>query len=376
MIPGRYVKSLAGHRCFIPDELPPTSLVLSKSVQRLVEDTTHALGKVDICRNLVPNPGLLNFASLNIEAMASSTIENTIASADELMLFQATQRADREEVREVANYGTALQLGVQILKERPLSVNLFLNVHEALLSGVRGHNHGGRIKTHQNYIAPKRTDPIEKATYVPPPPEATLELLGNLEKYINLDPAESKVVQVALAHYQFETIHPFADGNGRVGRLLIVLQLMQLGLISAPMIYPSVYFEETRSDYYALLQSTRQTADWNAWIAYFVLGLKTAAERTLQLVETVRRVQMDIHARPRDVRRKASVDHVIDVFLEFPIRSIQDLADGARISFGTAQRAAEELEQEGLLTAVKGKRNKRVYQCQPIIDAIFGRDGL
>lgn len=371
MIPGKFVQSLLGYSCFVPNPLPPSDLKLSVSTLRLIEETTHALGKVDACRSILPNPDLLKFASLQLEAIASSTIENTVASAEEVILFQATHHAGREQVREVSNYGKALEQGVDLLAQRPISVNLLLEIHETLLLGVRGAVYGGKFKIGQNYIAQSKIDPIEKATFVPPPPEMTPQLMADLEKYINLNETEPKLVQIALTHYQFETIHPFADGNGRVGRLLIVLQLMQSGLVSAPLLYPSVYFEKTRDEYYTRLQTLRETADWEGWIKYFVEGLKYSAGLTISMVEAIHKVQRELRGRFREVRRQASLGRVLEAFCERPVMSVQAVSDMARVSFVTAQSAIKELEEEGILREMTGQKRSRLYSCTPILDVLF-----
>ncbi|MBV6458372.1 MAG: hypothetical protein HONBIEJF_01499 [Fimbriimonadaceae bacterium] len=365
--------SIQGHKCFVPNPLPPKELHLSRRTQVLIEETTHALGRVDACRSLLPNPDLLQYASLRIEAIASSTIENTVASPDELVLFEVTKKTDRGQVREVANYGIALDEGVNLLKRLPISVNLLLKVHETLMRGVRGEVYGGRLKLAQNYIAPSKADPIERATYVPPSPADTPSLMSDLERYINLDPAEPKVVQVALAHYQFETIHPFADGNGRVGRLLIVLHLIQLGLLSAPLLYPSVYFERTRDQYYEELQRLRETGDWEAWIGYFVEGLREQAQHTLDLVAAIRAVQASLRAKAAGVRRHASMLRVLEAFMQNPVLSTRDAAIAAGLSFATAQSAIDGLGALGIVREVTGKRRGRIYICRPLVDTIFAR---
>lgn len=365
--------SVFGHACFVPDPLPPKALRLSRKTQRLIEDTTHSLGRVDACRSLLPNPDLLQYASLRIEAIASSTIENTVASPEELVLFEATNKAERGQVREVANYGLAHDEGVRLLRERPISVNLLLRIHETLMRGVRGEEYGGRLKTAQNYIAPRKTDPIEFATFVPPSPADTLGLMSGLERYINLDPAEPKVVQVALAHYQFETIHPFADGNGRVGRLLIVLHLISLGLLSAPLLYPSVYFERTRDHYYEELQRVREEGSWEDWIRYFVEGLHEQAQRTLDLVASIQEVQQALRAQVAGVRRHASMSRVLDAFMIDPVRTTRSAASFAGLSFATASSAIDGLIDLGVLREVTGKQRGRVYACKPVLDTVFAR---
>jgi Fic family protein len=357
----------------VPEPLPPAHLLLAPKTHRLIEETTHALAKVDACRSVLSNPELLHYASLRMEAIASSTIENTVASPDELALFEVTKKAGRAQVREVANYGVALIEGVRMLSTRPISVNLLLDVHEILMMGVRGEEHGGRLKTFQNYIAARRSDPIELATFVPPSPVDTPSMMSDLERYINVDPAEPRVVQVALAHYQFETIHPFADGNGRVGRLLIVLHLIQLGLLSSPLLYPSAYFERTRDQYYDELQRLRRDGEWERWIIYFVEGLRQQAHRTLELVDAIRAVLDSLRALVASVRRHASMARVLDAFMVSPVLTAVEASESAGLSMMTTYASIRSLGELGILSEITGRRRGRAYICKPLMETLFAQ---
>ncbi len=265
---GFYKRTLQGIDAFVPNSLPP-NLTMTKKLTHRVEEATYLLGQVEMCRTLLPNANLLIYSPLQNEALASSTIEGTIASPQELVLFQVSQRYERQAAKEVANYATALEWGCSELPERPITTRLILGLHQRLLCDVRGASAVGRFKAYQNAIGSHQDDPIEKAVFVPSPPESVNGLMSDLERYFNLENAEQKVIQCALAHYQFETIHPFADGNGRVGRLLIILHMIQLGLLSAPLIYPSVYFERNRQSHYQCLQGVRDRNDWESWIRLF-----------------------------------------------------------------------------------------------------------
>lgn len=370
LIPGAYQRSLLGHRTFIPDPLPP-KLVLPTRTQKLHGEAMYHIGKVEQCRALLPNSDLLIFSSLQKEAIASSTIEGTVASSDELMLFQAGQINQREQVREVSNYASALEIGRDLLKVRPISLNLILQLHEILMSGVRGAGSAGRLKDTQNYIGSRLGDGIENAVFVPSPPEACQELLSLLEKYINGNNDEPQLVQCALTHYQFETIHPFADGNGRVGRLLVILQLIQLGMLTEPLIYPSVYFERTRSDYYKLLQAVRDEGDWVPWIDYFLQGLIDQSSETIKLTEVIRNLAAQLRTEILSIRSQASVTRVLDAFFHYPIRNIREIQLFAGVSQNTAQKAVDILMERGILYEITGKKKSRAYGCRPIFSAIF-----
>jgi Fic family protein len=339
----------------------------------MVEDATHRLGQVEMCRALLPNADLLVYSSLQREALASSTIEGTIASPDELVRFQVAHDTEHEAVREVANYVTALEWGVEQLPTRPLAANTILGLHERLLHGVRGAGSAGRFKDRQNYIGTHPHTRIEEALFVPPPPESIPDLIDDLERYINLDNREPRVVQCALTHYQFETIHPFNDGNGRVGRLLIILQMIQLGLLSAPLIYPSVYFERNRQLYYQRLQDVRTTGAWAEWIAFFAQGIIDQCQETIALTRTILNLRQQIRARIGNVRRRAALSAVLDVFFEQPVRTLRQISENAHMSANAAQAALDVLQEQGLVYEVTGRQKGRAYACRPVLDAVFGR---
>jgi Fic family protein len=374
-MPGVREMSLQGYETFVPDPLPP-QLSLSPAVERVVEDATHLLGQVEMCQTLLPNADLLTYSSLRREALASSTIEGTVASADELVRYEVSKASEREAPREVFNYAQALEWGVAQLDTLPIVSRLILGLHERLLQGVRGASSAGRFKEHQNWIGPYPNAPIEEAIFVPCAPEDTRNLIGILERYINVESGEPKPVQCALVHYQFETIHPFGDGNGRVGRLLIVLQLIQLGLLSAPLIYPSVYFERNRDEYYELLQKVREQGAWNEWIEFFVRGIKEQCNETLNFTQRILELRDELRQTIGNVRRRASLSAVLDAFFFDPTLSIQEIQDRANISsYHTVRTALEDLEGRDMVYEITGKQRGRVYACVPVLDAIFGIEG-
>jgi Fic family protein len=370
LIPGYYKQSLRGHKTFVPDPLPPV-LTLPAIVLRQIEDATYLLGQVEMCRTLLPNADLLIYSSLQREALASSTIEGTIASPDELIRFQASQHTNKAAVREVANYAVALAWGREQIQKLPITTRLILGLHERLLHDVRGATGAGRFKDNQNRIGSDPSEPFEDAIFVPPAPEDTIMLMDALERYTNLQNEEAKVVQCALTHYQFETIHPFSDGNGRVGRLIIVLHMMQLGLLSAPLIYPSVYFERTRDEYYRHLQDVRERGAWSEWIGYFAEGIKRQCMETINFTQMIvslrRQLQEEI-----GVRRRASISAVLNVFFETPSLSVRQIIDRAHLAKNSVQAALDELEMRGIVYEVTGKQKGRVYACSPVLNAIFG----
>jgi len=377
LTPGEYRRSSGGYDVFIPAPLPP-ALKLGRATLAAIEEATHLLGQVEMSRALLPNPELLIYGSLQREAIASSTIEGTVASPDELVLFQAVQREDTAAVREVANYAASLRWGIEQLASLPIASRLILGLHERLMSGVRGGSTAGSYRTSQNYIAPNRGVPIERALYVPPPPEMVQDLMGDLERYINSEQGEPRLVQCALAHYQFETIHPFGDGNGRVGRLIILLQLVQLGLLSAPLIHPSVYFEQSRGQYYWLLQDVRASGAWEDWIAYFVEGIAAQCRESVAFARRVLELQSALKAGIASLRRRAAAGAVLDAFLSIPVMPVSQIRDVTGLATNTVLAALEELQANGIVREMTGRQRGRVYACIAVLDAVFrtaGSDG-
>lgn len=372
VVPGTHKLSLEGYRTFVPHSLPPQFL-LPATIYRQVEEATYLLGQVEASRALLPNADLLIYSSLQREALASSTIEGTIASPDELVLFQVSRSSEREAVREVANYGDALAWGVQEISTKPLTTRLILGLHEILMNRVRGNYTAGRFKDRQNHIGTSSKQGIEDAIFIPPAPQDVPDLVAELEIYINSENEESKIVQCAVAHYQFETIHPFGDGNGRVGRLLIVLQMIHLGLLSAPLIYPSVYFEKTRDDYYRLLQEVRERGAWSEWIEYFVQGIKAQCRETIDFTQMILKLKARLHREVHNVRRRHSINTVLDVFFDSPVLAPKNISERGNMSLGAVRSALSDLEELEIVHEVTGKKKGRVYACAPLLDAIFER---
>lgn len=331
----------------------------------------HLLGQVQAYRRLLPSVEVLIYGSLRREAIASSTIEGTIASADELVLFELHGRSSRSSVLEVSNYAVALQRGQELIQSRPISLNLILELHAVLLAGVRGQTMSGRLKVNQNYIGSRPNEPIELASFVPPPPEMTRSLMSDLEKYINSDGQEPPLVQIALAHYQFETIHPFGDGNGRVGRLLIILQMMQLGLLDAPLVYPSVYIEKTKSSYIEALQGVRDHATWDVWIDYFLDVLSNQAKETLEVAEMLLDLRERIRTDPIRGRKAVSTESALDAFFHSPILTTRQLQLHMNVAYNTAKSALDVLVDAGLVERIGERTRNSAYLCRPLFNLLF-----
>ncbi|RYG36792.1 Fic family protein [bacterium] len=367
---GETVLSLAGHSCFIPYLLPP-KLELDVATHRRIGVVMHLLGQVQAYRRLLPSVEVLIYGALRREALASSTIEGTIASADELVLYEIQGVSERSAVREVSNYSSALQKGRELVRQRPITLNLILELHSTLLNGVRGQGAAGRLKIGQNHIGSHHGQSIEDALFVPPPPERTSDLMSDLEKYINLDPAEPPLIQVALTHYQFETIHPFGDGNGRVGRLVMILQLIQLGLLDDPLVYPSVYIERTRDRYIEALQGVRDRGDWQTWIEYFLEVMETQVRETLRVAELLMGLLDRVRLQLTDGRRAVSVERALNAFFHAPVLTAREVQEHMGSAYNTTRSALETLADAKIVERIGDRKRDQAYLCRPLFDLLF-----
>ncbi|MCS6919182.1 MAG: Fic family protein [Fimbriimonadales bacterium] len=370
-VPGVWQPTPHGYSVFIPNPLPPT-VAWSAETLRAADDVTYTLGQLEMARHLLPNPRLLIYASLRREAIASSTIEGTVAAPDELLEYEALGISEREATREVANYIHALEWGVSQLNQIPISTRLILGLHERLLRDTRGAAYAGRYKQHQNFIAPSPlVRDISQAIFVPPPPDLTPHLMSQLESYMNALNAEPKPIQCALAHYQFEVIHPFADGNGRVGRLLILLHLIQMGLLSGPYFHPSVYFERTRDEYYTRLRGVHNAGDWEGWTRYFLQAISHQAHAALGFVEVLRELVVQLQQQVASIRRRASTQAVLECFFVEPVRSPAAITRETGLSHHSVLNALRTLEELGIVRELTGRQKRLRYQCTPLVRAIF-----
>lgn len=301
--------------------------------------------------------------------MLSSRIEGTQATLGELLAAEAGATVNRspEDLREVANYVVALEYGVARLKKLPLSLRLVRELHERLMRGVRGDRADpAEFRRTQNWIgAPSST--LANATYVPPPVEDMKTALSAWESFLH-DRSQPPLVQIALIHSQFEAIHPFVDGNGRVGRLLITLFLIERGILPTPLLYLSAFFEATRRDYYDRLLGVTQRGDWARWIEYFLKGVARQAEDALSCAERIN--QLLARWREKAAGRSATAVRFVDLLAENPFWTVKRAAERLGVAFTTAQRAVVTLERARVLERTSPARRDRVYCAQAILDIL------
>jgi Fic family protein len=367
--PGLLIGSLGGNACFRPNPLPP-HLHFDLETVYLLSEADRALGTLAGAGQMLPNPHLLIEPFLRREAILSSKIEGTIASAREIVDFQLdpSQPPEKQDVREVSNYILALKRGLERVKELPVSLRLIRELHGQLLKSVRGSDRQpGAFRKVQNWIGPWNT-PIEEARYVPPPVPVMHDSLGELEKFIHEPSALPALVQLALIHYQFEAIHPFEDGNGRVGRLLISLLLSERKLLPQPLLYLSAYFERHSKDYAELLLSVSQRNAWLEWIRFFLRGVAEQSTDAAQRCTKLLHLWQEYRARMQDVHAPALSLKLVDHLFTQPlmtVRHAQDLLGG--VTYATAKNNLDKLAAAGIVKEEQSFQRQRLYIANKIL---------
>jgi Fic family protein len=365
---GRWLKTSAGtesFRAFLPAPLPPRPEIrIDFRLQDLLGRANRALGRLDGITTLLPEPSLFLYFYVRKEALFSSQIEGTQSSLSDLLLFesQETPGVPLADVREVSNYVAALDRGIELLRSSlPLSLRLIREIHKVLLSKGRGSEKGpGEFRRTQNWVGGTRPG---NAQYVPPPPGEIMACLGALEKYLNDKPAPTPVlIKAALAHVQFESIHPFLDGNGRLGRLLITLLLVAEGAIREPLLYLSLFFKQNRNRYYELLQQVRLDGDWEAWLEFFLEGVvetsEKATETTTKILDRFDTDRTKIAALGRST---GSALRLHDLLRRRPLLTIAAATRELGLSAPTVGSSFEHLVRLGIVNEVTGRRRDRMF---------------
>lgn len=367
---GRVVRCAGGYWAFVPAALPP-KLEYDGGLVTALSRADAALSELSGLGRNLPNPHLLIGPYVRREAVLSSRIEGTTTDLAGLWLEELSPGggADAADAREVQNYVKALERGVKRMEKLPLSLRLVKELHGELMKGVRGDGATpGEFRRSQNWIGGAGST-IETARFVPPPPEELMGALGAWEKFLHVRGEMPELIQCALMHEQFEAIHPFLDGNGRVGRLLITLFLMERGRLSEPLLYLSAYIEAHRQEYYERLQAVRTHGDWRGWIGYFLEGVRetgveaaTRARRLMDLREMYR----------RKVGESAKAQRLLDELFVNPYVTVAKAARVLNVTTPTARAAVERLENAGMLHEQTGRRWGRVFLARPILRLIDG----
>lgn len=364
---GRWVKTLEGYRAFHPNPLPPRIDWTQKLGVALANAST-LVGKLAGEGRHLPNPHILIRPFVRREAVFSSRIEGTQSTLGELLAAEAGAAVERspEDLREVGNYVVALEYGIERIKSLPLSLRLVRELHEKLMTGVRGqHATPGEFRRTQNWIGPAGAT-LAQATYVPPPPDSLLGHLSAWEKFLH-DQMLPPLIHAALMHYQFEAIHPFLDGNGRVGRLLITLELCGRKILPAPFLYLSAFFDATRVEYYEALGRVSEHGDWSNWVQYFLNGVARQAEDALSRAERANRLLE--HWRQKlagNAHAKAAMQSV-DLLGGNPFLTPRGAQQRLGVAYNTVMRAIGQLEKQGIIKEVSGSRRDRVYCARKLL---------
>lgn len=370
---GRYVRQSNGYSAFIPAPLPPNPPVaIDDEMHTSLSKADRALGRLDGSIQTLPNPDLFVFMYVRKEAVLSSQIEGTQSSLNDVLEAEAhIFDPDRpNDVGEVINYVTAMNHGLERLRELPVSGRLIREIHEKLLASVRGRERSpGEFRTSQNWIGQPGST-IMDATFVPPPAHELPQCIGDLEKFIH-DPAPiPTLVKIGLVHAQFETIHPFLDGNGRVGRLLITFLLCQNDVLIRPVLYISHFFKQNRREYYELLQRVRDNGDWESWIKFFLKGIATASNEATETARTIVGLR-ELHRRKVTEgfgRAAGSGLRVLQRLYERPFTTVSQVAELLDVTYPPANELVGRFVKVGILQEVTGQERYRVFRYGPYID--------
>lgn len=355
---------ISGFRAFDPKPLPPDPpLVLEAGLARAISRADQMLGRLDGLSSILRHPDLLIYFYIRKEAVLSSQIEGTQSTLSEFLLFEAEPELRNDDIVEVSNYVAAMRYGLDRLGSGfPLSLRLIREMHEHLLSDGRGSEKSpGEFRRSQNWIG--GTHP-GNAFYVPPPVPEMHAALDHFEKFMNGPAADMPIVlQCSLLHVQFETIHPFLDGNGRLGRLLMTMLLVERGVLAKPLLYLSLYLKQHKSRYYELLQDVRTKGIWEDWVAFFVEGVTITAERAVALAREIlalfERDEAKLHGLGA---KRGSVLQVLQALQRSPYSSAKQIAERTGLAFGTVLSSIQELERLQILDEITGRERKRTYR--------------
>jgi Fic family protein len=364
---GRFVKQPAGYTAFVPAPLPPDPpLRMDGAIVALLSRADQAVGRLDGVTRTLPNPDLFVAMYVRREAVESSQIEGTQSTLEDVLAFELDPRRRDvpRDVEEVVNYVRAMNYGLERLATLPLSLRLIREIHAELLSGAAGADKlPGEFRKSQNWIGPGGAS-LSEATFVPPPVPEMTEALHNLEGFLYEDDLPV-LVRCGLTHAQFETIHPFLEGNGRVGRLLIAFQLVHEGVLHRPLLYISHYLKRRRAEYYDRLGAVRQDGGWEGWLRFFLRGVAETAEEATATAEAIVRLREEDRALLQDEGLDPNGLRLLALLFRRPLLDVGLIRDELGVAFNTANKLAERLEVLDLLEETTGGRRNRVFRYGP-----------
>lgn len=375
---GQYLKARIGgevYNPYVPQSLPPKPRLELENIYHLLDQANIAIGQLDSLERFLPDYKLFLYMYIRKEAVMSSQIEGTQSSLSDLLMYEneGIPGVPEHDVIEVTNYVAAMEYGLKLLQEGfPLSLRLIRETHGVLLNRGRGNNkQAGEFRRSQNWIGGTRPG---NAKFVPPPPEKIMELLGDLENFIHDDKIKlPTLIKAALVHVQFETIHPFLDGNGRLGRLLITFILCVDGLLTKPLLYLSLFFKEHREKYYEHLQSVRETGDWESWIQFFLQGVIETAQQAVSTAQKIVNLFADDRKKIENLGRPAVSALIVHHYMEkHSIIDIANIAKHCKMTIPTVSKSLKHMEELGIIKEITGKERHKIYVYKKYLDILNG----
>lgn len=370
---GRCIRTLRDYCAFVPNPLPPVFEYDSQTI-KLLSDADRLLGELSGTGRALKNPYLLISPYIRREAVSSSRIEGTQSSLSDLFFYEASEMKiiRQADVKEVFNYVQAMTNGIGLLEKLPVSTRLICELHKILMTDVRGgHGTPGELRQSQNWIGPPGCT-LNEATYVPPPVEEMNQSLSDWEKYINSEAKEPILIHAALMHYQFEAIHPFIDGNGRIGRLLITLFLYQKGSLTQPLLYLSDFFEKFSDEYYRRLLAVSQKGDWKGWIDFFLRGVINMATDSLANAKRI----LELYGKYTNLIDKTArvseiVHKLLDEMFISPVVATSTLSKKWGVQFNSVKKGVMQMEKLGILQELTGKQRNKLYASKELLDILL-----
>ena len=374
---GKYVKSsiIDGESfdSYIPSNLPLKPPIEMDEIYPLLDKANTALGRLDGISMILPDPSLFLYMYVRKEAVLSSQIEGTQSSLSDLLFFENNQQSPNnlfDDVEEVSSYVSAMNYSINRLKKLPLSLRLIKETHEKLMNNSRGNNKNpGEFRASQNWIGGSRPS---NAIFVPPPAEKLMECLDNFEKFLHDEKAKMPIlIRAAIAHVQFETIHPFLDGNGRIGRLLITLMLCNDGILKEPSLYLSLYFKTNRQEYYNHLQNIRKTGDFESWIKFFLIGVEKTANGAVTTAKNIINLfQEDSYSIENSMTCGIATMLIYKYLQKNPITNTNKIKEGCKISLPTVIRNMKNLEHLGIVEEVTKKERHKIFVYKKYLELL------
>lgn len=362
---GDFVLQKEGYETFIPYPLPPAHLDINEKLQLLLSRADSALARLDGVTQVLPNPDLFVAMYVKKEALLSSQIEGTQASLQGVLEFEANMKPkeDINDIREVVNYINAMHHGMNNLESGDLSLELINNIHKILIEGTRGTDKlPGKLRDFQNWLGADGATTIYDARFVPPPPEKVEELMLDLEKFIQTKDNFPALTKIALIHAQFETIHPYLDGNGRMGRLLITFYLYWRGVLSKPLLYLSFYLKKHRGEYYTILNKTRFEGDWESWLEFFFKGVIEVSNNSIDTAKKVIKLKQDLIEKL--LENNISGVHavkLVDILFDRPVITVTEVSEYVGMSRQAANTLVKKFENVEILREITGRKRYKKY---------------